>query len=255
MNILKKIIMISLISLIFSAKLYSLTREEMINSISNIVYYTDNFPPFSYNEDGEFKGSSIVTIRNLLVNLGIPENKIKFHYALWPRIYHLVERPRFQNAIISMSYSFERSQNFHFIGPINTNHIGIICPIRLKKEFTKEDTNLSKFIYATIKNDIGDVTLSNLKIPIKKLRLNSPMEMINAVIANKADCVAYSIPSFKYEIRKAGYNFNEHYFIAKIIDKQEIFIAFNKSIPIDEIKLIDSHLTILRTLFTKFDKI
>ena len=71
-NILKKIIMISLISLIFSAKLYSLTREEMIKAEDQENYFKISPDVRDLNYDQYFSKGNVNLLAHATGTYSLP---------------------------------------------------------------------------------------------------------------------------------------------------------------------------------------
>ncbi|MCZ4279869.1 transporter substrate-binding domain-containing protein [Kiloniella laminariae] len=88
---------------------------------SVLEFYTENFPPYNYLENGELKGIASSTINELAAEVG---EEPEISVMAWPRAFKMAqEKP--DRAIFSMVRTPEREDLFQWVGPLQTIRLAL----------------------------------------------------------------------------------------------------------------------------------
>ena len=104
--------------LIFGA----LPAQPQTQSWGDITWVTEEFPPWSYTENGEVKGFYIDLLEAIWVELGVDKTRDVIQVLPWARgMYYLEHRPG--TALFSIAKSKSREKlGFQWVGPVKANN-------------------------------------------------------------------------------------------------------------------------------------
>ncbi|WP_157230863.1 substrate-binding periplasmic protein [Kiloniella laminariae] len=122
---LRRLCILLLCSVGFSAQNMSQSYAEDLDqspaNSSALEFYTENFPPYNYLENGVLKGVASDTIRELAAEVG---EEPDISVMAWPRAYKMAqEKPG--RAIFSMVRTPEREAQFQWVGPLHTIRLAL----------------------------------------------------------------------------------------------------------------------------------
>lgn len=207
--------------------------KRIANTINNINFMTEQYPPFNYMENGKLKGISIELFDAILHDMGgIAISSKNVRHLPWARAYKTVlQEPA--SCLFVMTRTPSRENLFKWVGPIMPTTIAVIA--RKDKHFsihTQED--LKHLSIAALQNDIGQTLLIEAGYPAEKISINpyatGIIEMMNK---NRLDAWAYEESVAKFFIRQEGYKTNDFERLFTL-EQSYLFFAFNINTP-DEI--------------------
>ncbi len=96
----------------------SSAAENNIALAKNLIYITEQFPPFSYQEDGKLQGISVDLLDNMLGHINITLNQSEIKVLPWTQGYQMALKDN-NTIIFSTARIPEREILFKWVGPIS----------------------------------------------------------------------------------------------------------------------------------------
>jgi polar amino acid transport system substrate-binding protein len=195
---------------------------------NDIVYMTEQYPPYNFEESGKVKGIVADLVMEMMAKMGV-DKPIKL--VPWARGYQKVQTDR-GTCLFSMTFTKEREPLFKWVGPVATTRVTLV---KLKKNQMIKINDLddvNKYKVGVIRSDIGEQLLINSgKVntaviePVDRTVLN-----IRKLAAGRIDLISYGDAPLKWEIKKNGFNIADFETVFKISEGR-LFIAFHKETP------------------------
>lgn len=114
---------------IFAALIFLVIFSHSLKADELLVMTENNFQPFNYIEDGELKGISVESVKEMLKRANYPQD---IEVVDWDRAYNIALKEK-NIALFSTVRSESRENLFHWIGPIGS----IEMVFMTKKSFKK----------------------------------------------------------------------------------------------------------------------
>lgn len=198
-------------------------------SIDDIYFTTENYPPYNFEENGKLQGISVELLILMLKKLNAKQTIKDIHLKPWARGYNaLLKIPN--TCLFSTIRTKQRESLFKWVGPITTTSISLIA---------RKDKNIKinsvKDIYnykiGVVRDDIGEQLLLKAGIPSENLDRISGINVITQSIKklNKArfDAWAYDHDVALWTIKKFGFD-PDDYQIVYSLQKGDLYYAFHK---------------------------
>ncbi|RTR40339.1 transporter substrate-binding domain-containing protein [Shewanella canadensis] len=214
------------------------------NSLSELEYLTESYPPYNYQEEGELKGISVDLLRAALARAGegLPRDNIQL--LPWPRAYKMALAGP-ERVLFSTTRTQLREDSFHWVGPIIETQVVLLA--RSGSEINIQSIDeLSNYSIGAIKDDIGEQLLLSFGVPAKRIKrahsANSLLKMLNK---GRIQLWAYEENVASWNIHNSGLDPSlfESVFT---LQESELYYAFSKDtdpelikklqLSIDEIK-------------------
>ena len=104
----------------------SATAANQATSAKDPVYITEQFPPFSYQEDGKLQGISVDLLEKMLGHMNMTLNRDEIKLLPWDQGYQMALQDN--NAVIfSTGRIPEREALFEWAGPISSIKVVLLC--------------------------------------------------------------------------------------------------------------------------------
>lgn len=210
----------------------------------NLVWFTEDYPPFNYHVNGQVEGIAIQALKLVYRDLGWKLDDNEVMLLPWPRAYQMTLSNN-NACIFSMTYTEERARLFQFIGPTMDNHVAIIG----HKETDYHLPNLRSIgdlKIGVVKNDIGHQLLRQLGVDKESLVfLASGFELVQMLKLKRIDLIAYGDVIARYQFKRAGIN-PKHYRIVMPLRSSYLGFACNKAIDKRIIDKMNDALKVIR---------
>ncbi|MCF6441285.1 transporter substrate-binding domain-containing protein [Pseudoalteromonas luteoviolacea] len=210
----------------------------------NLVWFTEDYPPFNYHVNGQVEGIAIQALKLVYRDLGWKFDDNEVMLLPWPRAYQMTLSNN-NACIFSMTYTEERARLFQFIGPTMDNHVAIIG----HKETDYHLPNLRSIgdlKIGVVKNDIGHQLLRQLGVDKESLVfLASGFELVQMLKLKRIDLIAYGDVIARYQFKRAGIN-PKHYRIVMPLRSSYLGFACNKAIDKRIIDKMNDALKVIR---------
>lgn len=204
----------------------------------NIKWYTEDYPPFNYQQTGEIKGIAVDILQKAYSELNWPLNTDDISIMPWTRAYYTLKSDA-NACLFSMTFTKERAKNFNFIGTVMPNTVAIIGhqDSSINEIQLRTDFNLR---YGVVKNDIGHQTLMEYGIPDNQfVFLKTGFELVKMLEHKRVDLIAYGDVIARYQFERAKISPNK-FKVVKPLLKSLLGYACNKGVPIDVIQTLNT---------------
>lgn len=191
--------------LLSSVQVLACDEQDAKLILSQYQWLTEDYPPYNYqNEHGELIGISTEILFAVYHQLDIELPKKNITLVPWARLYHNLENyPEY--AGFSMVNTPERNTKFKLVAMPIPSKTSIM--IMADKKLLLEKKPLEKLIIGVVREDIGQQLLNMRNIPAKQVVTSSASNMIQMLINNRVDAIAYTedVALFQYnklEVKK-----------------------------------------------------
>jgi ABC-type amino acid transport substrate-binding protein len=208
--------------------------------LQNTTFYTESFPPFTYEDDqGEMKGYAVEIIEKIFENLKLDKPDIRL--KVWDMAYMLTLISKNSSALFLISETPARQKQFHFSSELIKTKNAIYCNKAIDvTALTKND--YSKYKFAVEKQDVNINLLLNVGVPSKNIVvLNSIDVAIEHVAAGRIACMAFSEPVIN-EIAKSSVVLKDDVKLVKSLPETNQGVAFNINVDESVIALFNEQL-------------
>jgi len=191
-----------------------------------LTIYTENYPPFNYEEIGEAQGLSVDLLLEMFVRTGIEKERHDIVVAPWSTGFAAV-RDNPNTILFSTVRTAARENEFKWVGPIATSRIVLVA--RQDSDIdVKDGLDFNKYRYGIVQNSSGDEALKEGHVDASNLvYLNSPLSAAHMLARGRVDAWAFErIVSF-WVLQKLGYRAQD-FKVVHAFEKRQYYFAFNK---------------------------
>jgi len=198
-------------------------------SINNLTFNTEIYPPYNLTEQGKLQGISVDLLILMLKNMKTKHIHNDIRLAPWARGYQTALKQK-NACVFSTTRTKEREHKFKWVGPIISTTISVFAK---KEKHIKIHSiqDLKKYRTGVVIDDIGEQLLVAQGIKLKNLDRMSGVHVILQSIQklnkNRIDLFAYEENATKWTIKKQDFN-PDHYEVVYMLKKGELYYACNK---------------------------
>ncbi|MDO8842037.1 transporter substrate-binding domain-containing protein [Methanocalculus sp.] len=209
-----------------------------------LIFLTEEFPPFNYEEEGELKGIGVELLKAAYEEMGfsLPDDAIRI--GLFTEGYQTT-RSTPGYVLFSTARRPEREDQFLWAGPIASTTIVLFS--RRGSEITVADErDLNQYKIGAVEDDVSVLELKRAGVDEDQIVTDpDPINLIRMLDRGEIDLYASGDLAGEYLIAKAtgkyGY-FNQVYRLTEV----DIYYAFNKETPKREIEWFQSAIDALK---------
>ncbi|MDC0535539.1 transporter substrate-binding domain-containing protein [Francisellaceae bacterium] len=208
--------------------------------LQHITFYTESFPPFTYeNDQGELKGYAVDIVEKVFENLGLSKPDIRL--KVWDMAYMLTLISKNSSALFLISETPAREKQFHFSHELTKSKNAIYCNKAIGlKSLTSKDYN--KYKFAVEKQDVNINFLRDIGIPAKNIIVLNSIEIaVEHVAAGRIACMAFSEPVIN-ELSKSSEVLKDNIILVYNLPETKQSVGFNISIDESVIVLFNEQL-------------
>lgn len=216
---LRKTILCALGILFFLAGLSGPAMADL--TAAGLRYFTEEYPPYNFEADGEMKGISVDLLRLIWEEMRVTEQPIRV--VPWARGYRNVqEQPG--TVLFAMSRTEEREEMFRWVCPITVNRQVLIS--RADRDIQIDSLEeAKKYRIGTILEDVGDNLLKEAGFP--NLQQVSNFELnLRKLDAGRIDLLAYGDTSFQKQVENP-----DDYKVTYVLRELPACFAFHRDTP------------------------
>lgn len=227
--------------ILLSLLIPSATATNQAASAKDLVYITEQFPPFSYQEDGKLQGISVDLLDKMLEHMNTTLNRNAINVLPWAQGYQMALQDN-NTIIFSTGRIPEREALFKWVGPIspikvvlfalNEKHIKINSPedLRALKIGVTKDSAEGPLVIKAGANQ------SNL------VERNNITEIIDMLKAGTIDAWAYPDLVGIWLADKAGLNASKYEIVYELEKETPLYYAFNQNTSDSTVKAFQNAL-------------
>ncbi len=225
----------------------SIPSAGLAQSIDDIYFATENYPPYNYQKNGELKGISIDLIEMIFNKLNSRQSRYTIHLLPWARGYfYLTDRKN--TCLFSTLRTKKREKLFKWVGPITSSAISVMT--EKKKNITINDINdIKNYKIGVVREDVGEQLLVTKGIPLKSLIRVTGVDAIHLLInkLNKGliDVLAYDETVTRWTAKMNKYS-PEDYEVVHTLKEGEYYFAFHIDTPDSTINMLQKALDELK---------
>lgn len=165
--------------------------------------FAEDFPPFSYMEQGRLKGIAVDATRLLFAEAGLWDSPPTIELVPWARAY-TDTLSHSNTAIISMVRTPQRELSFKWVGPAYKMTLGVVTRTDAACEVT-DAASLRPLHLATLDKGAALPRLMALGVPSKQLHTTStPQQLLKMLHAGRVDAIVTSTSTVAYNAHRLG---------------------------------------------------
>lgn len=217
-------------------------------SINDINFITENYPPYNFEDNGKLQGISIDLLLLMLNKLNAKQTLADIQLKPWARGYNDLFVVA-NTCLFSTVRTEEREKLFQWVGPISATSISLIARKDRRIKITSEQ-DIFNYKIGVVRDDVGEQLL--LKAGTDSANLD-PIGGVNVIVQSikkldrgRFDLLAYDDEAAFRTIKKQGFGVN-NYEIVYTLKKGELYYACNKSVSGLLIKNMQKALDELKT--------
>jgi polar amino acid transport system substrate-binding protein len=213
--------------------------------LENLTYYTEQLPPYNYQEYGTLKGISVDLLGEITGKMGRRVTPDQVHLVPWAEGYQAALTGK-NTVLFSMARTPEREASFKWAGPIIAGRDVLFA--RRDREITIQNpADLKGYRIGVITDDAAIQEL--LDIGVERSQLGSEGN-VSAIIAQldsgKIDLWAYPEDAGRYFTGQVTGN-EYTYTVVYQLQSQEIYYAFSRDVPDSTVQSFQKALDSLKT--------
>ncbi|MFT4650473.1 MAG: polar amino acid transport system substrate-binding protein [Polaribacter sp.] len=166
---------------------------QIIKTIENLNWITEEYPPFNYRDPttGAITGASVEILMQIFAKLGIKSDSINLRLYPWARGYHEVLNNT-GTVLFSTTYTQKRLENMKFLGPVAPNVVTVTA-LKSSQLNIESAEDLNRLKISVVRDDIGEQLLVEQGVKAEAIdQLNSGLSMVKKLASGRVDAVAYT---------------------------------------------------------------
>lgn len=198
-------------------------------SIDDLVFITEDYPPFNFERDGRRQGIAVDVLEEMLAQAGSKKTRADIKVWPWARGYETALKER-NTVLFSTTRTEARERLFKWVGPIMPSRIVLVAKktrdIRLK---AVEDLNKSSYKIGVVREDIGGQLLAKAGVRKERMvQVNSGVSVAKMLHADRVDMWAYGAPVIMWNLKELGYPTDAYEEVFTLTESQQYYYAINK---------------------------
>lgn len=199
---------------------------------SDLVYITDEYPPFNFEEDGKLKGISVDLMEKMLSHIDSDLNRSNIELLPWYQGYQATIEDK-----NSVFFSVPRLPGwealFKWAGPISPIQT-VVFAMDERAVKISSPAEMNRYRIGVVRGSAEQQLLTSLGVNTRNLVLEDDADTIVRKLKSGSidiDAFAYSeIPGI-WLINKSGIIPKDYDIVYDLKDEVELYYAFNKEIP------------------------
>lgn len=188
--------------------------------------YTEQNPPFNYQENEQVSGSSTALLKRLFQKTGHHIESQKIWLLPWVQAYQSVLHVN-NSVLYSAVRTPEREALFQWVGPIGKMALGVVAKksrhIRIASAL-----ELQRYHVATIPGTASEKNMIALGLKEEALdRFGTVSSQVKKLAQGRVDAFAYNVDAMFSLLREMGYDPSD-YEVIYMLKENDLYFAFNK---------------------------
>lgn len=197
-------------------------------SAKDPVYITEQFPPFSYQEDGKLQGISVDLLEKMLEHMNTTLNRSEIKLLPWDQGYQMALQDN-NTVIFSTGRIPEREALFKWVGPISSIKV-VLFALNEKHIKINSPGDLRALKIGVVKDSAeGPVVIKAGANPGNLVERNNTTQVIDMLKAGTIDAWAYPDLAGVWLADKAGLNASEYEVVYQLTKESTLYYAFNRN--------------------------
>ncbi len=197
--------------------------------ISDLTFYTEELPPYNYEEDRMLKGLSVDLLEATTEKMGTKVSREEVNLVPWTEGYHAVLNEN-ATVLFSMARTPEREDLFKWAGPVYTNR-KVLFANQDEGISIEEPEDLQNYKIGVITDDVAIQYLLDSGVNQSQIvSKDNVSALIDALDSAKIDLWAYPEASGKYFAEQVTGNSGSYKAVYEL-HTQDTYYAFSKDVP------------------------
>ena len=206
----------------------SATAADRATSTKDPAYITEQFPPFSYQEDGKLQGISVDLLEKMLEHMNTTLNRSEIKLLPWDQGYQMALQDN-NTAIFSTGRIPEREALFKWVGPISSIKV-VLFALNEKHIKINSPGDLMALKIGVVKDSAeGPVVIKAGANPGNLVESNNTTQVIDMLKAGTIDAWAYPDLVGVWMAEKAGLKAGEYEVVYQLTKESPLYYAFNRN--------------------------
>lgn len=197
-------------------------------TLDSLTYYTEEYPPFNFNQNGQVTGISVDLLKQAAQVAGVQLPSDHIVLQPWARSYRsTILRP--DSVLFSTTRTQHREDLFHWVGPIDDIKVTIIARKDSQIKIA-EPLEMASYRIGVIRDDVGEQMLLQFGVPRESMQEAGYVSVLaEQLLKKRIDLIAYDERAAQWWIKQAGYNVNE-FETVYVLKEGLLYYAFNKNV-------------------------
>ncbi len=205
-------------------------------SVEEIVWITEEYPPFNYHgKDKLPKGLSVEILQAIWKKMGVKNTIKDIQFFPWARAYNMVQTQK-RVCLFSMSITNTRKTLFQFVGPFKGSNIGIIAK-KANELRIYSISDLKKLKIGVVRKDIGEKLLLDTGRRLMLHQVVYGEQLIRMLAKDRLDAIAFGDIPVVWNMKKYGID-PMQYEMVYVLKEGISGFAFHKEVDPKTIKQI-----------------
>jgi polar amino acid transport system substrate-binding protein len=207
----------------------------------DLVYITEQFPPFNYQEEGKLQGISVDLLDKMLGHMNMTLNRSEIKLLPWAQGYQVALQDN-NTVIFSTGRIPEREALFKWVGPISPIKVALFA-LREKHIKINSPADLRALkIGVVVDSAEGPLAIKAGANPSNLVERNNATELIDMLKAGAIDAWAYPDLVGVWLADKAGLNASEYEIVYQLDNGTPLYYAFNRDTSDSTVKAFQAAL-------------
>lgn len=202
----------------------ALPRAEAAQAAPPIIY-AEEFPPFSYTEDGRLRGLAVDIVRALFAEAGLGDGPPVMEAVPWTRAFDTTLAIE-NTGVLCMVKTPERAPLFQWVGPTCSMSFGIITLADGGPDVAAP-ADLRSLRLGVLRNGAAVNRMAGLGVPPERMEeAGTEAQMVRMLYARRVDALATSVDTALYAIRTLGLDASRIR-VPLVLDRFDLYLALN----------------------------
>lgn len=197
-------------------------------TINDLAFITEEYPPFNYTEEKTMKGISVDTLDEMLKMAGSSKSRNDIGSLTWARGYSIAQNKK-NTLFFSMARTEAREDLFKWVGPILQSEIVLIAKKGRNIQIDSiAEINKSDYRVGAVLKDVGELSLLELGVNKERIfRFFNGVYLLQMLYLDKIDLMAYGRTVTAWNIKNLGYNPDDYQIVYRL-KSVDYYYALNK---------------------------
>jgi ABC-type amino acid transport substrate-binding protein len=198
-------------------------------SVDDLSLYTEEYPPFNFEENGELKGITVDLMDEMLSRAGSALTKNDIQLVPWNNGYQrALNEPN--TALFATTRTSQREDLFQWVGPIAPTTI-VLTAKKSAGISVNGVSDMNRYRIGTVREDVGEQLLVELNVNRSAIdSAPTPLANVRKLAAGRIDLWAYEASVAKWLLKSNGYDPSQYEEVYTLSEGQ-LYFAFHKQVP------------------------
>ena len=199
-------------------------------SIDDLVFITEEYPPFNFERDGRRQGIAVDLLEEMLAQAGSKKSRADIRVWPWARGYETALKEK-NTVLFSTARTEAREPLFKWVGPIMPSRIVLVAKKKHKIHVkSPADLRQSAYRIGVVREDIGEQLLANMGIgKDRTVQVNAGISAAKMLHADRIDMWAYGAPVIMWNLKELGYPADAYEEVFTLSESQHYYFAVNRN--------------------------